>query len=214
MSITLRRQIPTILSVFIFAVLLISTVVSGEPTLTWMGLEFTKWAGIVNAMSVGLGIISLTIYHIPKIMKFENDPQFQWLYSISSLFFMFAFIITGLWFGSSSTQYRWWYDTFNAPIASAAPFLSGFFIVPATYRSFKLKNWDAAFLILPAVLFMVYQTPMFSGVPIISHLSLYLLAYVGAAAFRAAIVVIGLGIIYLAIRTMTGAEKGYLHEAA
>jgi hypothetical protein len=214
MSIILRRQIPTVLSLIIFGVLLFSTLISGEPTIAFLGLEFTKWSSIVSGMSVGLGIISLCIYHIPRIIRFENEPQLQWLYSISSLFFMFAFIITGLWFGNGSAQYAWWYDTFNAPIAGAAPFLSGFFIVPATYRSFKLKNWDSAALIIPAVIFIIYQTPMFSGLPILSTVALWLLAYVTAATFRACIVIIGLGIIYLSLRTILGMEKGFLHEAS
>jgi len=201
-----------VLSIVIFAVMVLSTLFAGDPTLAYWGLQFTRYATVVTALSTGLGLLSVCIFHIPKILRFENEPQLDWLYSLSTLFFVFAFIIVGLVYGSASKEYSWWYDTFNAPIASAAPFLSGFFMVPATYKAFKLRNFDAAALMLPAVIFMIYQTPMFSGVPIISHVSLYLLAYVTSACFRACVIIVGLGIVYLSIRTVIGMEKGYLQE--
>jgi len=212
MSITLRREIPKLASIVIFAVMVLSTLFVDFPALNALGLEFTKWSNVISSMSVGLGVVSLCLYHIPRMIKRDKENPYQWIYSISSLFFMFAFIFVGFAYGLTSKAYSWWYDTFNAPIAAAAPFLSGFFMVPATYKAFKLKNLDAASLMIPAILFMIYQTPMFSGVPVLSTICIYLLAYVTSATFRAAIIIVGLGIIYLSIRTILGMEKGYLPE--
>lgn len=214
MSILLRRQIPQVLSLIIFAVLVITTLVRGLVWMDDLGLLFTNWANIVGAISYGLGFVSLLIYHVPRIIRMENEPRFQWVFSLSTLFFIVAFIVVGLYYGRASPEYTWWYDTWNAPISGAAPIISGLFFLPATYRSFKLRNWDSASLMIPAILFMIYQTPMFSGTPVLSTVMIWMLAYVTNATFRATVVIVSLGILYLSIRSILGYEKGFLLEGA
>ena len=212
MSILLRRQIPQWLSFIIFAVLVVTTLVRGLASMDALGLMFNHWSNIVQAISYGLGLVSLSIYHLPRIIRMENEPRFQWVFSLSTMFFILAFIVVGVFYGNASPEYQWWYDTWNAPISGAAPIVSGLFFLPATYRSFKLRNWDGASLMIPAILFMIYQTPMFSGTPVLSTVMIWMLAYVTNATFRAAIVIVSLGILYLSIRSILGYEKGFLLE--
>jgi hypothetical protein len=177
-----------------------------------LGFMFNHWSNIVQAISYGLGFVSLAIYHLPRIIRMEMEPRYQWVFSLSTMSFIVIFILVGLYYGRASPEYAWWYDTWNAPISGAAPIVSGLFFLPATYRSFKLRNWDSASLMVPAILFMIYQTPMFSGVPVLSHVMIWMLAYVTNATFRAAIVIVSLGILYLSIRSILGYEKGFLLE--
>jgi hypothetical protein len=185
-----------------------------EPTASYWSLIFQQWASLASAVSVGLGVIALLSFHIPRIRRMENEPiKFQWFYSLSTVAIMLLFIVVGLGIGSGSIQYTWLYNTWYAPISGLICFVSAFYSVTAVYRAFRIRSLEGAALIIPALLIFLYDAPIGPFLfPPLGPIGVYLFAVITASAFRAGLLSVALGMVFIMIRTIIGRERGYMYE--
>lgn len=213
MSILYRRQIPLGITGFIVVVVLIK-IFFPNPIANYWSVIFQQWSSLATAVSVGLGIIALLSFHIPRIIRKENEPiRFQWLYSISTIAVMSIFIIVGLVLGSGSSQYNWLYNVWYAPISGLICFVSAFYSVTAVYRAFRIRSVEGAFLIIPALLIFLYDAPIGPYLfPFLGPVGIYLFTIITASAYRAGLLCVGLGMVFIMIRTVLGQERGYMYE--
>jgi len=212
-SVLYRRQIPLALTVFIVLVVLIKIFFPNPVAIYW-SLIFQQWSSLATAVSVGLGVIALLTFHVPRIMRMENEPiKYQWFYSISTIAIMLIFIVVGLGLGSGSPQYKWLFAVWYAPISGLICFVSAFYSVTAVYRAFKIRSWEGAALIIPALLIFLYDAPLGAFLfPPLGPIGAYLFAVFTAAAYRAGLLCVGLGMVFIMIRTILGQERGYMYE--
>jgi hypothetical protein len=125
---------------------------------------------------------------------------------------MFIFLGVGLLYGNSSPQYSWLYSTWYGPISGLSSFISAFFSVTAVYRAFKIRSWDGAFLIIPALLIFLYDAPIGPWLfPFLGPVGVYLFGVFDAGAFRAALLAVALGMVFILMRTVIGRERGYMY---
>jgi len=215
MSVTFRRLLPLYLT-FIVAVIIALRSFVVHPTLALLGTTFLKWSSLIRAITVGLGFISILLFHGPKLVSRSNDPiPYQWFYSGTTLFGMFLFALLGVGLGVRSSSYLWWYDVFYRPVAGLSTAVSGFFALTAMYRSFRIRSLESLFLVGPALLILLYDAPIGTILlPGIGPLADYIFLYIAASAFRGFIVAASLGTILTSMRTIIGREKGYLPEEA
>lgn len=213
MSILYRRQIPLGITGFIVVVVLIK-IFFPNPIANYWSVMFQQWSSLATAVSVGLGIIALLSFHIPRIIRKENEPiRFQWLYSLSTIGVMSIFILVGLVLGSGSPQYTWLYNVWYAPISGLICFVSAFYSVTAVYRAFKIRSVEGAFLIIPALLIFLYDAPIGPYLfPFLGPVGVYLFTVITASAYRAGLLCVGLGMVFIMIRTVLGQERGYMYE--
>lgn len=213
MSVLYRRQIPLVLTVFIVLVVLVKIFIP-NPMATYWSVMFQQWSSLATGVSVGLGVVALLSFHVPRIMRMENEPiKFQWFYSISTVAIMLIFIVVGLGLGSNSSQYNWLYNTWYAPISGLICFVSAFYSVTAVYRAFKIRSWEGAALIIPALLIFLYDAPIGPYLfPPLGPIGVYLFSVITASAFRAGLLSVGLGMVFIMIRTVIGKERGYMYE--
>lgn len=213
MSVLYRRQIPLAITLFLVLVIIIK-IFFVEPISSYWSLKFQQWASLASAVSVGLGVIALLSFHIPRIRRMENKPiKFQWFYSLSTIGIMFLFIIVGLSLGSGSSQYRWLFNTWYAPISGLICFVSAFYSVTAVYRAFKIRSLEGAALIIPALLIFLYDAPIGPFLfPPLGPIGVYLFSVITASAFRAGLLSVALGMVFIMIRTIIGRERGYMYE--
>lgn len=213
MSVLYRRQIPLVLTIIIVLVILIKIFVP-NPAASYWSLMFQQWSSLATAVSVGLGVIALLSFHVPRIIRMENEPiRFQWFYSLSTVAIMLIFIIVGLSLGTGSPQYGWLFNTWYAPISGLICFVSAFYSVTAVYRAFKIRSLEGAALIIPALLIFLYDAPIGPYIfPPLGILGVYLFSVVTASAFRAGLLAVALGMVFIMIRTIIGQERGYMHE--
>ena len=213
MSVLYRRQIPLALTIFIVLVIIIKCFFP-NPVVNYWSVMFQQWSSLATAVSIGLGIIALLSFHIPRIIKMENEPiRFQWFYSLSTVAIMLIFIVVGIGLGSGSPQYSWLFSVWYAPISGLICFVSAFYSVTAVYRAFKIRSLEGAFLIIPALLIFLYDAPL--GVflfPPLGPIGVYLFTVITASAYRAGLLCVGLGMVFIMIRTVLGEERGYLYE--
>ena len=213
MSVLYRRQIPLAITIFLVLVILIK-IFFVEPTASYWSLIFQQWASLASAVSVGLGVIALLSFHIPRIRRMENEPiKFQWFYSLSTVAIMLLFIVVGLGVGSGSFQYTWLYNTWYAPISGLICFVSAFYSVTAVYRAFRIRSLEGAALIIPALLIFLYDAPIGPFLfPPLGPIGVYLFSVITASAFRAGLLSVDLGMVFIMIRTIIGRERGYMYE--
>jgi hypothetical protein len=212
-SVLYRRQIPLAITIFLVLVILIK-IFFVEPTASYWSLIFQQWASLASAVSVGLGVIALLSFHIPRIRRMENEPiKFQWFYSLSTVAIMLLFIVVGLGVGSGSFQYTWLYNTWYAPISGLICFVSAFYSVTAVYRAFRIRSLEGAALIIPALLIFLYDAPIGPFLfPPLGPIGVYLFSVITASAFRAGLLSVALGMVFIMIRTIIGRERGYMYE--
>ena len=213
MSVLYRRQIPLTITIFLVLVILVK-IFFVEPTASYWSLIFQQWASLASAVSIGLGVIALLSFHIPRIRRMENEPiKFQWFYSLSTIAIMLLFIIVGLGLGSGSFQYTWLFNTWYAPISGLICFVSAFYSVTAVYRAFRIRSLEGAALIIPALLIFLYDAPIGPFLfPPLGPIGVYLFSVITASAFRAGLLSVALGMVFIMIRTIIGRERGYMYE--
>lgn len=213
MSVLYRRQIPLAITILLVLVIIIK-IFFVEPTASYWSLMFQQWASLASAVSVGLGVIAILSFHIPRIRRMENKPiKFQWFYSLSTIAIMLLFIIVGLGLGSGSPQYTWLFNTWYAPISGLICFVSAFYSVTAVYRAFRIRSLEGAALIIPALLIFLYDAPIGPFLfPPLGPIGVYLFSVITASAFRAGLLSVALGMVFIMIRTIIGRERGYMYE--
>jgi len=213
MSVLYRRQIPLAITIFLVLVILVK-IFFPNPAASYWSVIFQQWSSLATAVSVGLGVIALFSFHVPRIIRMENEPiRFQWFYSLSTIAIMLIFIVVGLSLGTGSPQYSWLFSTWYAPISGLICFVSAFYSVTAVYRAFKIRNLEGAALIIPALLIFLYDAPL--GVyifPPLGPIGIYLFSVITASAFRAGLLAVALGMVFIMIRTVIGQERGYMYE--
>lgn len=211
--ILVRRSIPLYLSIIVALVIALRSFWI-NPTLVTVAGTFTSWGSVVVAIMTGLGVVNLLLFHLPRIRSMENEPvKGQWIYSTSTILFMSIFIIIGLLTTPRSTMYRWWFNTWYNPIAGLISFISAYFCLTGTYRAFRIRTWEGAALIIPALLIFLYDAPLGPAViPFIGPIGVFLFGTVGSSMMRASICAIGMGMIFISLRTILGMERGYMFE--
>lgn len=214
MSVIYRRTIPIIITVFIVLVLCARTFTT-EPTVGYWGGIFLTWSSLAGTTASLVGTIVLLKYHLPRIKNRSDKPvKYQWFYSSLIVGTMATFIVVGQIYGMNSSQYQWLYQTWQAPITGLLNAVSAFFALSAIYRSFRIRTLESALLVIPALIIMLYDSPLgatiLSVFPGMIPLAQYIFMYIGPAAFRGFILACSCGTLILSIRTIFGKEKGYL----
>jgi hypothetical protein len=211
MSIVTRRYIPLGLT-FVIALIIISSRFFVNPALSGASTTVLSWISTIRAISVGLGFISVLLYHLPLVTARSHKPvRYQWFYSLTTLVVMFLFAGIGILIGTGSAQYKWLYNTWYRPVAGLQNAVSALFATTAIYRSFRVRNLEAAFLVAPSILIMLYIAPIGTYfLPQIGPLGDYVFRVIAAAAFRGFVAAAALGTMILSIRTIVGRERGYM----
>lgn len=109
------------------------------------------------------------------------------------------------------TIYDWFYNYTFEPAQATMFSLLAFFIASAAYRTFRAKTWEAAFLLLAALLVIFGRVPL-SGMihDIFPQIADWIMAYPNLAAKRGILIGVSLGIVGTALRVIFGIERAYI----
>ena len=139
--------------------------------------EFTdkdapQWYMIIAGFAAFLGCLNLLQIHIQKIVK----QQKNWQYSIFTLFGFFIMIFFGFVFKNVDTpwgahlkdeasSFYWMYNYVYLPLGSTMFALLAFFVASASYRAFRIRNFEATLLLVSGVLLMLGRVPVGAIIP-------------------------------------------------
>ena len=154
-----------------------------------------------------VGTVNLLQTHAARISRRQKG----WDSSVLLMISLIGFTAIGLAKGTANPVYKWGFDYLYQPIYSAISSLLAFMITSASYRAFKVKDWQAGVLMVSAVIVMLGQvgvgSMIYKGLP---SWSSWIMSVINTAGMRGITIGGALGAVALSLRVLLGLERGYL----
>ncbi|HMK83826.1 MAG TPA: hypothetical protein VK503_08920 [Candidatus Bathyarchaeia archaeon] len=209
MSSIIRRHGPyltiTLLIVFFFITYLFTT----PQPVQLFGTQLVQWASVVGYFAILVGTIDIVIYHLKPLRSKESG---QWQYSAVLLIVTAIGLVTGTagvlsGAGLNYQPFAWLYNAIYVPSNATVYAILVFYIASASYRAFRIKNAQAAFLVLVGFIIMFADIGLGYVIwPGFVPLGNWINTYPVAAAFRPIIIGSGLGVIITGLRALLGRD--------
>jgi len=166
------------------------------------------WFIIIITFAMILGVLSLVRVHYQKLARRHKD----WPYSLLTLVSLVVTIFVGYAFGiEAGKPFMLIFQYIQVPMESTMFSLLAFFIVSASFRTFRARTFEASLLLIAAVIVMLGRVPigylMYNKLPAISG---WILDIPNLAAKRGIMIGVGLGSISMALKIMLGIERSWL----
>ncbi len=200
------REVPIAIT-FIVGVLSIIGVFFG----TAKGITQTldKWYVVSIAFAVLVGAINQISMHVRRIKRRREN----WGMSIVLLVCLFGTIIVGLIDTPSGEIYNAIFQATVVPLGASVFALLAFYITSAAYRSFRMRNMEAAVLLIVACIVMLGRAPIgeviWDGFP---KLTGWIMDIPNASAMRGILLGTYLGALSQAIKVLIGVQRSHLGE--
>lgn len=174
-----------------------------EVTISRMVLN---WAVLIAAFALALGAGNLTIVHSRAIQR--RSPN--WYLSVLLIVSLYGYLVLGVVRGMTSLEYQWLFHGVLVPGNATVFSLNGFFIISAAYRTWRLRNWRAALLVITALLVTLGRVGIGQAMwPELGPISSWIMSFPNAAGMRGIIIGAALGTISLGSRVILGIERSH-----
>lgn len=203
----MRRELPIAIA-FVVGVLMIISFFFTSESLTQAAQTIQNWGVIVAAFALGLASVNLIRIHVRKISR---GNALDWLYSGSLVVSMIGIAILGIIKGPTYPGYKFWFNALFVPGQATVYAMTGFFIASAAYRAFRVRNVDAAILLVTAGIVMLGNVPvgeaLWSQFPTVKN---WFMNIPNLAGQRGMLIGAGIGGIASGLRVLLGIERSYL----
>jgi cation transport ATPase len=209
-----QRSLPKLLISAIMILLILDYFIVVDPLRTFTN-TLAKWSMIVIGISIGLALINVLQVHLRRINMYAKQQGADWKdasTSIILLICMFAMLLTGFAttpFGQNEL-YKWMVAWLYIPLDLTTFSLLGFFYFSALYRGWKLRSLDMLFMIVPGMLQALSITPIWLQNPTITWIRLTFRTWHWIPAWNALTIIVTVGLLAVAMRTLMGREEAYL----
>jgi len=187
--------------------------------------QFSSWFGVLAVFAFILGGASLLRTHGRRVRRREGD----WKYSIVTLVSFLVVLVVGLGkfggppglTGDPFSPEGWLTRIFSSvlsPLHATLYSLLAFYVASASYRAFRIRGWESSVLLGSAMIVLVGRIPSIDswtdtwptvfGFLRMEAWSLWLLKVPNTAGQRAIMIGVALGIVTMAVRMISGLEKG------
>jgi len=177
------------------------------PTIQAAATEVQDWGIIIAAFALALAAINLTRIHAVRVAKRDRN-------SIHSLILIIGLCVTagsGIFFGRDSATFDFIFQGVFTPLAAAFYAMTAFHLASASYRAFRVKNAQAAALLIAGLLVMMGRAPVgeviWNKFPVISE---WIMGVVNLAGSRGILVSIAVGMVGVSLRILTGIDRAHL----
>jgi len=182
-----KRHIPILIVTMIGSITLFGWFIDQPDVKEFVGDDATQWYDILASFAIILGALNLIKLQVQKVLY--QRPG--WGYSLVAVFgFIFSitagFFIKGVddsvaqWGAhvtSDGTLFKWMFDYVFSPMSATMFSLLAFFVASASYRAFRIRNFEATLLLVSGIIIMVGRVPI--GGVISSWFVMYLLVLCG-----------------------------------
>ena len=203
MSQVIRRYLPlSVLSLVLFVIIFNYYLDIGF--MKTLSSNLLNWSVIIATIAVGIGVVNLVSRYVVNISKRAEN----WYFNLWTLIAMLAVIITGLIYPfGTNTNFNWILTNVYFPGDSSIYAMVFFDICYAFWRAFKVRNVDAAILLVAAFFIMMYNAPLTSYyVPQVGQFGKYLFDNMSTAANRGIGLVTALGTLAFTYRMIMQTE--------
>tara|TARA_Y100000588_G_C14191844_1_gene898360 strand:- start:552 stop:1355 length:804 start_codon:yes stop_codon:yes gene_type:complete len=187
----MKRQIAYFLVVFVGFLALAGHFINYAPLNDFIDNDATQWFDIIAGFAAFLGVINLLQLHMNKIVNKKN----HWRYSLFTLSGFVLMIIFGFIYNGSSVDmgphlkekgsaFYWMFKHIYLPLGASMFALLAFFVASASYRAFKIRNFEATLLLISGIFLMIGRVPLGQLVPWWISLEIYICLLFSIIAYR------------------------------
>ena len=177
----MKRQIAYFLVIFIGFLTLIGHFIKYHPLNDFIDNDATQWFDIISGFAAFLGVINLLQLHLNKVANKRKHYQ----YSIITLFGFIIMIIFGFIYNGSNvpmgphlkeqgSAFYWMFQNIYLPLGATMFALLAFFVASASYRAFKIRNFEATLLLVSGIFLMLGRVPVGQLIPWWLSLEIYI----------------------------------------
>lgn len=204
----MRRSLPLTITSFVGFWIVFDYFFKIDFVRTWTG-NFTNWVIVVSGFALGLGAVNLFRIHGKRVM--ERRPG--WLESSVLLVALVYMSFTGIFLGTSSSQFLYAFNNLQQPLSAAMFSLLVFFIASASFRAFRARSIEAAVLLVSGVILMLGRAPIgeviWSKFPDIAD---WIMQVPNLAGNRGIMIGAAIGIVSVCMRVLLGIDRGYMGQ--
>ena len=168
----IKRQFAIFVMITIGIMTLAGHFINNDSLREFVDKDATQWYMIIAGFAAFLGCLNLLQLHTRKV-AYKKD---NWQYSIFTLLGFFIMIIFGFFINGSESEFGphlkfegsyfyWVYNYIYLPLASTMFALLAFFVASASYRAFRIRNFEATLLLISGVLLMLGRVPIGTVIP-------------------------------------------------
>ena len=165
-----KRQIPILIVAVVGAITLFGWFIDQPNIQSFVDDDATQWYDILASFAIILGALNLMKMQIQKVARKKKG----WPYSLIAIGgFIFAitagFIVKGVddsvavWGAHVTTEgtvFKWMFDYMFTPMSATMFSLLAFFVASASYRAFRIRNFEATLLLVAGIIIMIGRVPI------------------------------------------------------
>tara|TARA_B100002052_G_scaffold44440_1_gene37148 strand:+ start:107 stop:922 length:816 start_codon:yes stop_codon:yes gene_type:complete len=168
----LKRQLPIVIVVVVGFLTLGGHFINNAPLKNFIDNDATQWYDIIAGFAVFLGSLNLLKLHLTRVFRKTKN----WQYSIFSVVGFLLMIIFGFVYHGSEVEwgkhldakdsyFYWMYWYIYQPLSTTMFALLAFFVASASYRAFRIRNYEATLLLISGIILMLGRVPIGSLIP-------------------------------------------------
>ena len=168
----IKRQLPILIVIVVGFLALGGHFINNAPLKNFIDNDATQWYDIIAGFAVFLGSLNLLKLHLTRITRKTKN----WQYSIFSVLGFLVMIVFGfLYHGSEvdwgkhlvakDSYFYWMYWYIYQPLSTTMFALLAFFVASASYRAFRIRNYEATLLLVAGIILMLGRVPIGALIP-------------------------------------------------
>lgn len=177
-------------------------------TIDALGLYLVRTASVVAAFTLVLGMVNVLTVHLNKIAIRDQGWPYSMVLLAALLFTMGVGFLTG---GPASAQMQDIFETVLFPLEATLFSLLAFFVITASYRAFRVRNFETGLFVVFGVIVLLGQVPvgamLWDQFPVIKDWVLDVPALAGA---RGILLGAALGTAATGLRLLLGIDRPYV----
>ena len=180
----MKRQIAYFVVIFVGFLALIGHFINYPPLNNFIDNDATQWFDIISGFAAFLGVINLLNLHFNKIARKKKNWKFS-IFTLAgfSLMIIFGFIYNGSEVAmgphlkKEGSAFYWMFNYIYLPLGATMFALLAFFVASASYRAFKIRNFEATLLLISGIFLMIGRVPVGQIIPWWVSLEIYILLF-------------------------------------
>ena len=180
-----KRQIPILIVAVIGSLTLFGWFIDEPNIKSFVDDDATQWYDILASFAIFLGGFNLLKMQLQKVLRKKSG----WQYSLFAIGGFLLAIIAGFFYigdpnvawgthvTAKGTLFNWIFTYMFAPMQATMFALLAFFVASASYRAFRIRNFEATLLLVAGIIIMIGRVPLGSNIS--SWFILYLLVLIG-----------------------------------
>lgn len=207
MSIDYRRRIPQYLLTLIIAIFIIEYALPEGP-LTIVKNELTLWLTIIASFTFFIAAITLVFRYGRNLVR-TQDGSLRF-YAVEFFVIFIVYLGVAIFMGGiGGDNYQWLYTTIHGNLSQAVWVLYVFLEPWAAYKAFQLRSKEAIILAVTGLSYILFLAPSIPAVvPSLGFFADWIVNVPAKGGARGAIITMGVGALLLALRMLTGKERG------